>query len=34
MMSKTMASSFGKKKQVKAAETKNTNTRVKKATAG
>jgi hypothetical protein len=29
-----MASSFGKKKQVKDAESKNTNTRVKKATAG
>jgi hypothetical protein len=34
MMYKTMASSFGKKKQVKDAESKNTNIRVKKATAG
>jgi len=34
MMMKMMGSSLGKKKQVKAAESKNTNTRAKKATAG
>ena len=34
MMAKMMSSTLGKKKQVKAAETKNANPRAKKATAG
>ena len=34
MMAKMMSSTSGKKKQVKAAETKNANPRAKKATAG